>query len=187
MSIMTRILKLCKADIHGVMDQLEDKELLIKQHLRDMETNLLHKKAHLKQIEATSGQIRSDLAVRQNEIAKLEVDLTLALKKEKDDIAKMLIRKQRIQQKHCEHLQKQCETLAEDQRQLTQLIEEQQLHYETLKVKAATFCRQAEQSRFYETNTVPDQNDLSYTVDENEIELEFMRRKDRLQEEGGTA
>ena len=32
MGIMTRIMRLCKADLHGVMDQLEDKELLLKQY-----------------------------------------------------------------------------------------------------------------------------------------------------------
>ena len=43
MGIMTRMLRLCKADVHGVMDQLEDKGLLLKQYLREMETSLGHK------------------------------------------------------------------------------------------------------------------------------------------------
>ena len=33
MSIMTRFVRIFKADIHGVMDQLEDKGLLLKQYL----------------------------------------------------------------------------------------------------------------------------------------------------------
>ena len=32
MGIFSRMVKLCTADLHGVMDQLEDKGLLLKQH-----------------------------------------------------------------------------------------------------------------------------------------------------------
>ena len=34
MGIMTRFMRLCKADMHGVIDRLEDKGLLLKQYLR---------------------------------------------------------------------------------------------------------------------------------------------------------
>lgn len=185
MTIMTRILRLWKADVHGVMDQFEDKELLLKQHLREMENNLHHKEGRLKQISETSRRILRDLKVRQHEIEKLEEDLTLALTKEKDDIAKLLIRKLRVQQKHCEHMEQQCESLEKEQGQLSQLIEEQQLQYETLKIKTATFCRQTEQTKFYDTNSASHETSSVYTIDDDEIELELMRRKESLQKEGG--
>ena len=185
MGIMTRILRLWKADVHGVMDQFEDKELLLKQHLREMENTLHRKKGRLKQISETSHRMQNELTTRQLEIDKLEKDLTLALTKEKDDIAKLLIRKLHVQQKHCEHMQQQCESMVKEQEQLSQLIEEQKLQYETLKIKTATFCRQAEQTKFYDANTVSNETSSVYTIDEEEIDLELMRRKERLQKEGG--
>jgi phage shock protein A len=48
MGILTRIVRICKADIHGVMDHIEDQGLLLKQHLRDMEKALSEKEAGLK-------------------------------------------------------------------------------------------------------------------------------------------
>jgi phage shock protein A len=45
MAILTRIFRLFKADIHGIMDQIEDQGLLLKQHLRDMEESLVQKEA----------------------------------------------------------------------------------------------------------------------------------------------
>ena len=50
MGIMTRLIKICKADVHGVMDQLEDKALLLKQHLRDMQETLTAKETELKKM-----------------------------------------------------------------------------------------------------------------------------------------
>jgi len=185
MGIMTRILRLWKADIHGVMDQFEDKELLLKQHLREMENNLQHKKGRLKHISETSHRIQNDLTARQLEIDKLEKDLNLALTKEKDDIAKLLIRKLRVQQNHCKQIHQQCESMTKEQEQLSQIIEEQKLQYETLKIKAATFCREAEQTKFYAASTVSNETGNTYSIDEEEVELELMRRKERLQKEGG--
>ena len=54
MGIMTRMLRLCKADVHGVMDQLEDKGLLLKQYLREMETSLGHKEQQISGLSSAS-------------------------------------------------------------------------------------------------------------------------------------
>ncbi|MBT8331851.1 MAG: hypothetical protein KJP06_05930, partial [Deltaproteobacteria bacterium] len=49
MALLTRLIRLFKADLHGVVDQIENQELLLKQHLRDMQTALIKKEAKLKQ------------------------------------------------------------------------------------------------------------------------------------------
>ena len=50
MRIVTRIIRIFKADIHGVIDQLEDQDLLLKQYLRDMEEALHQKEAKLQNL-----------------------------------------------------------------------------------------------------------------------------------------
>ena len=47
MGVMTRIFRLFKADLHGVMDQVEDKTLLLKQCVREMEGSLQEKRQRL--------------------------------------------------------------------------------------------------------------------------------------------
>lgn len=187
MGIMTRILRLWKADIHGVMDQLEDKELLLKQYLREMENDLQKKEGRLQQFAAAGRKISNDLAAGRQEIDKLEEDLRLALRKENDEIAKALIRKQRIQHKHCEHLQQQREILDEEQEHLSGLLDQQRLQYASLKVKAATYRCQAQTNSFIEDDTIFSEVGNAFTIDEDEIDLELMRRKETLQKEGGAA
>ena len=60
MGIITRFIRVCKADIHGVMDQLEDKDLLLKQHLRDMEVELSRKEARIRRLVASRDQAQGD-------------------------------------------------------------------------------------------------------------------------------
>ena len=83
MSIMTRFMRLCKADMHGVMDHLEDKELLVNQLLRDMEEELNRKEGRLKKIMASREQVRKGYEKYCRECEKLDVDVTAAIEKEK--------------------------------------------------------------------------------------------------------
>jgi phage shock protein A len=178
MSVFSRIFRLCRADLHGVMDQLEDKGLLLKQCVREMEESLKHKEIQLDQITRSCEQIQCAMAQRNEEILALEKDLELAVRKEKDDIARMLIRKRRTIQGGCGQLQRQLEGLMEEKNQFAGTLEEQRLQYDQLKAKAAAFCHQAEQHRYDDAMAACDDAYAWQTPSEEEIELELLQRKE---------
>ena len=186
MSVFSRVFRLCKADLHGVMDQLEDKGLLLKQCLREMEESLKHKETRLDQIDRAGEQIKRALARHNEESFKLEQDLELAVGKEKDDIARMLIRKRRTLQSGCGQLQRQLEALTEERGQVVATLEKQRLQYDQLKAKTAAFCRQAEERRFEDPLETVDSAFAWLTPSEEEIELELLQRKESAQKGGGS-
>ena len=51
MRLATRIGRLVRSDAHGILDQLEERSLLLKQHLRDAEIALDHKRARIDVLE----------------------------------------------------------------------------------------------------------------------------------------
>lgn len=184
MGILSRMLRLCKADVHGVMDQLEDKGLLLKQALREMEASLKAKENRLAQISGHCRQIERDLSLRREEVRKLEKDLDLAVSKEKDDIARMLIRKRRVLQNSCDQLTRQMASLTEEQDTVAGILNRQRLQYDQMKIKAAAFCRQAESRRYedFAAESVPASGWEAPT--EEEIELELLQRKEALAQGG---
>ncbi|MFW2366547.1 MAG: PspA/IM30 family protein [Desulforhopalus sp.] len=185
MTIMSRILRLWKADLHGVMDQMEDRGLLLKQHLREMENSLFLKESRIQQVVVDKRHIKNDLTSRTEECEKLEKDMELALQKGKDNIAKLLIRKQVAQRHHCENLQQQYDALETEHKQIRQLLDEHRLQYEIFKVKATSFNlrhgRTQTCHRQYPSYEPAEVNNL----DEHEIELELIRRKEQLKNGGG--
>lgn len=184
MSIMSRIMRLWKADLHGVMDQLEDKSLLLKQCLREMETSLEQKQSHLAQLRRTCEQIRKDQSVRDGEREKVEEDIALAVRKEKDDIARMLIRKRMTLQADSERMVLQLQQLEEEAQRLGRVLSDQQGQYERLKIKAAVYCQQAEQRAT--TGAGDAWNDplgTAFATDE-EVELELIRCKETFAKGG---
>jgi phage shock protein A len=178
------MLRLFKADVHGVMDQLEDKGLLLRQYLREMEASLEDKQERLNRIERSVRQAESDLDRREEEVQKLENDLDLALRKAKDDIARMLIRKRRSLQGSCELLKHQIEVLSQENGRLSEIVARQRLQYDRLKVKVATFRQQAPSAKFDDVIAVDEPSQAWRTPTEEEIELELLQRKEALQEGG---
>jgi len=187
MGILSRMLRLCKADVHGVMDQLEDKGLLLKQYLREMEASLKEKEARLTRINNACRQIESDKAQRLAEAQRLEQDLELALRREKDDIARMLIRKRRALENSCELLTRRQDGLQAEQNHLAETLAQQRLQYDQLKIKTATFCQQAEQQHTVEAEALAETDYGWQAPTDEEIELELLQRREALQQEGGGA
>lgn len=184
MGMMTRMLRLWKADLHGVMDQLEDKGLLLKQYLREMETGLQQKEGRCEQLTRDCLQIRRDMDQRLKEIEKIEKDLDLAVNKAKDDIARMLIRRSLSLQGACSHLQQQLDGLTEEYQHLEKTLAEQRLQYDRLKLKADAFSRR-DQARQYEESTAGFSSVGDFLCPtEEEIELELIQRKEALARAG---
>lgn len=186
MGILSRLLRLFKADVHGVMDQLEDKGLLLKQCLREMEIGLEEKETRLARMTRVRRQIAGDLTRHREDVQKLETDLDLAVRKDKDDIARVLIRKRRSIQGSCEQLVSQLENLTKEKDQLSEILSGQRLQYDQLKIKAAAFCQRSEQHDFEETMDAVDVSCGWKTPTDAEIEIELLQRKEARQPGGAS-
>lgn len=178
MGIMTRMLRLWKADLHGVMDQIEDKELLLNQYLREMENSLGEKETQRGHLEQSRRRIEHDMVLYREEINRLTQDLDSAVAKEKDDIARLLIRKRRSLEASCIQLQARLRGLEEERKALREVLETQRLQYDQLKIRAAAFRTRSQSQRW--TGVAPDMDDPRGfgDVTEEEIELELLQRKE---------
>jgi phage shock protein A len=180
MGLLTRMIRLCKADLHGVMDQIENQELLLKQHLRDMQASLMQKEAQLKHTCRACDQAWQDYAKAEKKRIGLETDLDIALKNDKDDIGRMLIKKLKplnaIQSDRRQHIDR----LSQDIKQLREHIDQQQLQYENLQQKATEYFHRAEQQRWQDFAPETPSGVAVHDVTAEEIELELLQRKEAI-------
>ena len=180
MGIASRIVKIFKADIHGVMDQIEDQGLLLKQYLRDMEETLNLKDAKLAKKIALRNQIQKEYDKYDQQYRALDHDLTVAVQKGKDDIARMLIRKTKPLGSLCDELAGQVATLDEEISQFKEHLSEQRLQYEQLKIRSAEYFHRTEmQVREKDMQDIIPSN-IPGELSEDEIELELLKRKEAL-------
>ncbi len=180
MGITTRLIRIFKADIHGVMDQFEDKGLLLKQYLRDMDDALSEKESCLKKVTVARALAQQEDENYGLEIEKLENDLTTALKKDRDDLARLLIKKiiplkkihKRIRQ-HIDNLDRAITAMKEG-------IDQQRIQYKDLKHRSRQYFHKADQTVWEKAGSIFNPGDVSDDMSNEEIELELLQRKEAL-------
>jgi len=182
MSIMSRFVKLCRADIHGIMDQMEDKGLLLKQYIRDMEESVRESRCQLEDLQNSSEGAESEYEKRTNELEKLDREVTEALKKERDDIARMLIKRSKRVQNHQSEISHHISSLEAEVEKLQEAIIFQEHQLEKVKIQATSYFHR--QSLRKENQSGGGfHSPMSSDPSNEEVELELLRRKEAL--EGG--
>ena len=180
MGITTRLIRIFKADIHGVMDQFEDKGLLLKQYLRDMKDTLSEKETGLKQVTVALTQAQKEDENYGLEIEKLEHDLTIALKKARDDIARLLIKKIIPLKKLRTRVQQHIDNLGREITAMRDIIDQQRIQYEDLKHRSRQYFHEADQDVREKAGAIFNPGDASDDLSNEEIELELLQRKEAL-------
>ena len=179
MKLFDRMTTLIKADAHGVVDALEERSLLLRQHVREAELELLQKRARVEALAEEETRLRDELARCGKRVAALDEDIALALDGEKEDLARFAIRRMLPERKELTALEVQITEVNETRAKLAERLEEQESQYESLRQRARVHLAEASRS----------DDDLqglaSPAVADEEVELELLRR--RQQRAGGVA
>lgn len=180
MGIFTRIIRICKADMHGVMDQMEDRGLLLKQHLRDMETALNQKEIYLKQMKQSANQVEQECDDCKRRMEKIEKEIGIAIKKDKDNIARMLIRKLNPLTVHRDELEQHSRKMDLEIIHLDECLERQRMEYRQMKLSAATYFHSAREKQWEHAMPFHGAVDIQAEPSDEEIELALLQRKEAL-------
>ena len=180
MGIMKRVVKIFKADVHGVMDQLEDQGLLLKQHLREMSEALNRKEVHLNRLLAILKQSQQEYDKYQQQSKTLEQDLAVAIQRNKDDIARMLIKKIKPLDSLRDEIAERIKQLDEEYSYSQDQLDQQRLRYERLKHRSADYFQKTPIRQLRRNPAHIDEIDNYGELSEEEIELELLKRKEAL-------
>lgn len=179
MALINRVSRLFKADMHAVLDQIEEPEQLLRQAVRDMEDELTATDQRI----AVCAHDQDALSVRKNELetslTEIDEQLDLCFKSKKDGLAKTLIKKKL----EAERLQKRLNSkYAANDRYIDEqrkLLDENRATLDGLRQKAELFAGRTS-SR---PDGVSEFDDIAWmarelTVSDDEIEIAFLREKD---------
>jgi phage shock protein A len=178
MGIMTRFTRLFKADIHGVMDQMENKELILKQCLREMDESLTQKQGKLNQQKASLDQVREEIRQIGREREKIDRDLDIAIEKNKDDIARLLIKKRMKSDQHIDDSGRQTESLGKQIEVLGENIEAQKHQYAEMQLRSESWLQRAEHRKWEDSASGIIGQSPWNAISDEEVELELIKRKD---------
>jgi len=170
MNFLDRLGLLVRADAHGVLEQLEERSLLAKQHLREAELELDRKRAQVDALEEESRRLTEEAQRIETEACALDADVELALAGGKEELARFSVRKLLPLRRSAESARHRVAELDEQRARLTATLAEQEQQLEALRsqVRARIAAARAEGGDGLAQ--------VAPAADE-EIELELLRRR----------
>src|SRR4029434_7265515 len=93
MTLITRITRLVKADLHGILDGLEEQEEVIKQAIRDMEEDIAMQERRLEELRADLQRLEREAQETTTAMQEIESQIDICFAAENQPLHKNLIRK----------------------------------------------------------------------------------------------
>ena len=176
MNFLERMAVLLKADAHGVMDQLEERSLMVKQHLREAELELTRKRARAEALEEEERRLSDEAERLEKQVAAADEDVELALAGGKDDLARFALRRLLPLREAARERRVRVAELREDRLRLQERLEAQEAQLDALRTRARA-TRAADEAQARDAGFVAG-------VADEQIELELLRRRGRPAGEG---
>ncbi len=179
MALITRLSRLFRADIHAVLDHMEEPEVLLRQAVREMEEAMESNQREIQQLERDLTALEKHKAALAGQLEKFEAEIAACFDSDNERLAKSFIRRRletaALHQTLSTNIEAIQERLAAQKKRYT----EQQLSYESIRQKADLAWRE-QQLRDKPTYQYGTDTNAHAPVIEDDVELEFIRLKERF-------
>lgn len=175
MALIARLSRLFRADMHAVLDKIEEPELLLKQAIREMEESIASDERQIRCWEHEQQQLINRHDQLAETLTDLEGKLSLCFKSNKDDLARSLLKRKLETQQAKLLLAEKIAALKEKISQLTQQLTEHQAQLADMKQKAEVFL---DENRCNSTNW----ESSPVAVRDEDVEIAFLYEKQKWSE-----
>lgn len=176
MALINRISRLFQADMHAVLDNIEEPEVLLRQAIREMEDDLSATEQRIR----VAAHDQETLAARCSELDQLlggiDGELDLCFASEKDELAKNLIRRKLESQRLLKSLSGKHSAAGRILAEARDSLDDKRTTLEGLRQKAELFAARppaAEDSEFDDIGWMA--RDLR--IGDDEVEIAYLREK----------
>ena len=173
MTLITRVSRLFRADMHAVLDQLEEPDLVLRQAVREMEEDLGRERKNLDALRARLQQIAARDAEIEHVLTDIEEKLDICFEAGKDDLSRALIRRRLESQAQRSLLSRNRSRLEERLARLQSCVGEHSAQLEAMRQKAELLAPH-EPDRQEQMHDMPD-----LAVRDADVEVAFLRERQR--------
>ncbi len=174
MALITRVSRLFRADLHAVLDRIEEPQQLLQQAIREMEEALLQEEQQLKLLQHEQSQLQRRLQGLEQSLHKSEEELDLCFESNKEELARNIIKRRLETERLGNKLAQQSETLVDRIKQLKPRIDQNRDELQGMRQKAELLA--SEQPESFSGDAAMSGG---VAVDDDEIEVAFLREKQR--------
>jgi phage shock protein A len=177
MTLMSRIERLFKADAHGVLDWLEDPEAILKQSVRDMETEIAQGEQRLADLSRKADKLQSVVGTVETKMAELEDQIDICFEEDNTELARAFIRKKLEAEKRLKTAANLVADVVAKQEAQQQKLKQQREQLDAIVEKMQLFVDNACETAQQESASAFDSTSIG--VSDEEVEIAFLHEKRR--------
>jgi phage shock protein A len=174
MALITRISKLFTADLHAVLDSLEEPELLLKQAVREMEEELDRNGQRICWLEHEHEELSERRGQSSASITRLDEELDLCFASGRDELARGLVRRKLETERLTTRLECRIGALGKEIATARANLEENERRLAAMREKAELFAVETRVE-----NSGRDRSGSDSPVGKEEIEVAWLKEKER--------
>ena len=172
MALINRFSRLFRADLHAVLDRIEEPTLLLKQAVREMEEDVSEDEKNLKLIRFEQEQAPILEVEVDESLKELQLEINLCLDSENEKLARSVIKRKLELQQRAKRIKQKSDALASEVVNLTERLQTNRSRLSAMQQKLEILeedqANQSSHSAVYDT-------DIS--ISEDDIEVALLREK----------
>jgi len=172
MALMTRITHLFKADMHAIIDSIEEPSSVLKQAIREMEDLIVEDETQLITMAEHHKQVLSSNIETENLLNQDEEELDLCLETDNEELARVIIKRKLERLQFKKNLDEKGIRLTKAIEELNKKISQNRVSHESMKQKADLLVERTELSDNKKSNTYPD-----FNISQDDVEVALLREK----------
>ena len=173
MALINRLSRLFTADIHAVLDRIEEPDALLKQAVREMEEELARMQSQAKALHSDLARLNSQEQEAGQRLSELDEELDVCFDSGEETLARNLIKRKLATERHAKAIGSRRDAIVKSVASLDAAIVENQRHlvgmHQKLELLVNDLLR-ADSDQF---------TAAAYAVDDDEVEVAFLREKQR--------
>jgi phage shock protein A len=174
MALITRFSRLFRADLHAVLDRIEEPDLLLRQAVREMEDALARDEQRFRMLTHESGQLDARRREVEEGLKRADEELDICFESGKDDLARTLIRRQLEAERTQRLLERRRGELESGLTGLGTRLQENRSRLEAMRQKAELLAGDEDGGEPEHAWSLPD-----VAVRDEDVEVAFLREKKR--------
>lgn len=180
MTLLNRIYRLFKADVHGILDCLEVPEMVLKQAIRDMQDEISKGEARLKELEKTTENSRANKESVLRTLEEIKDQINLCFDAGNEDLGKSFIRKKLETERRLNQMELVVDTLEGEKKEVEKKLSEQQEQLDGIIQKMELYEEQTRASRLgAEVAVESGLESWGSRVSDEEVEIAFLAEKQK--------
>ena len=174
MALITRLSRLFRADLHAVLDRIEEPDVLLRQAVREMEEDLVSDEQRIKVLDHEHGEMIARQTGMEQSLAEIGEELDVCFASGKDDLARALIRRRLEAQRYLKLLGGKRSALQDTLAGLRERVGENRMRLDSMRQKADLLTGAGMPEHEAEGWLPPD-----FSVREEDVEVAFLREQQK--------